>query len=81
MKSDGDVVEKGEPLLEIETDKTNIEVEARAGGVLAGICAEPGQVVPVGQPIAYILKAGRNLAARRCRASACSVTPLPPRPL
>jgi pyruvate dehydrogenase E2 component (dihydrolipoamide acetyltransferase) len=60
LKFDGDVVEKGEPLLEIETDKTNIEVEARAGGVLTGICAEPGQVVPVGQPIAYIIKAGET---------------------
>ena len=81
MKAEGDVVEKGEPLLEIETDKTNIEVEARAGGVLAGICAEPGQVVPVGQPIAYILKRRRNLAARRCRASAAAATPAAPRPL
>lgn len=58
LKSEGDVVEKGDPLLEIETDKTNIEVESRAGGILVGICAEPGQVVPVGQPIAYVIKPG-----------------------
>ncbi len=58
LKADGEVVEKGDPLLEIETDKTNIEVESRAAGVLIGICAEPGQVVPVGQPIAYIIKPG-----------------------
>ena len=58
LKADGDAIEKGEPLLEIETDKTNIEVEAQADGVLVGICAEPGQIVPVGQPIAYIIKSG-----------------------
>ena len=58
LKREGDVIEKGEPLLEIETDKTNIEVESRASGTLVGICAEPGQVVPVGQPIAYIIKPG-----------------------
>ncbi len=60
LKAEGATVEKGEPLLEIETDKTNIEVEARADGILVGICADPGQVVPVGQPIAYILKPGET---------------------
>ena len=60
LKAEGDVVVKGEPILEIETDKTNIEVEARADGILVGICAEPGQVFPVGQPIAYILKPGET---------------------
>ena len=58
LKADGDVVEKGDPLLEVETDKVNMEVESRAAGVLTGICAEPGQVVPIGQPIAYIIKPG-----------------------
>ena len=80
LKAEGDVVEKGEPLLEIETDKTNIEVEARAAGVLAGICAEPGQVVPVGQPIAYILKPGEvwppaAAAPAPAAAPAAAVTP------
>jgi pyruvate dehydrogenase E2 component (dihydrolipoyllysine-residue acetyltransferase) len=60
LKAEGDVVEKGDPLLEIETDKTNIEVESRAGGILTGICAGPGEVVPVGQPIAYIIKSGET---------------------
>jgi len=60
LKAEGAAVEKGEPILEIETDKTNIEVEARADGVLTGICAEPGQVIPVGQPIAYIIKPGET---------------------
>ena len=78
LKAEGDVVEKGEPLLEIETDKTNIEVEARAGGVLAGICAEPGQVVPVGQPIAYILKAGETWPPAAAVPAPAAVTPAAP---
>ena len=78
LKSDGDVVEKGDPLLEIETDKTNIEVESRAAGVLTGICAEPGQVVPVGQPIAYIIKPGEVLPAAAAAPEPAAVTPAAP---
>ena len=39
LKAEGDDVAKGDPLLEIETDKVTVEVEAPAAGVLAGICA------------------------------------------
>ena len=78
LKSDGDVVEKGDPLLEIETDKTNIEVESRAAGVLTGICAEPGQVVPVGQPIAYIIKPGEVWPAAAAAPAPVAVTPAAP---
>ena len=78
LKSDGDVVEKGDPLLEIETDKTNIEVESRAAGVLTGICAEPGQVVPVGQPIAYIIKPGEVWPAAAAAPAPAAVTPAAP---
>ena len=78
LKSDGDVVEKGDPLLEIETDKTNIEVESRAAGVLTGICAEPGQVVPVGQPIAYIIKPGEVWPAAAAAPEPAAVTPAAP---
>ena len=78
LKSDGDVVEKGDPLLEIETDKTNIEVESRAAGVLTGICAEPGQVVPVGQPIAYIIKPGEVWPPAAAAPAPAAVTPAAP---
>jgi pyruvate dehydrogenase E2 component (dihydrolipoamide acetyltransferase) len=61
LKQAGDPVEKGEPILEIETDKVNMEVESPAGGVLGGISADPGAVVPIGQTIAYILKPGETL--------------------
>lgn len=52
-KRHGDRVEKGEVLVEIETDKVNVELEAEASGVLH-IAVPEGQVVPVGQVIAYI---------------------------
>jgi pyruvate dehydrogenase E2 component (dihydrolipoamide acetyltransferase) len=78
LRCDGDVVEKGDPLLEIETDKTNIEVESRAAGVLTGICAEPGQVVPVGQPIAYIIKPGEVWPAAAAAPAPVVVTPAAP---
>ncbi|MEW5957154.1 MAG: 2-oxo acid dehydrogenase subunit E2 [Chloroflexota bacterium] len=62
LKQEGDAVEKGEPILEVETDKVNMEVEASASGILAGIKAGPGQTVPIGEVIAYILKPGETLS-------------------
>ena len=57
-KKEGDRVVKGEPLLDIETDKAVVEVEAPADGVLAGIKAAEGVDVPVGQTIAWIVAPG-----------------------
>src|SRR4030081_619668 len=54
MKHAGDRVVKGEPLLEVETDKAVVEVEAPASGTLAAISAEAGAEVPVGTSIAVI---------------------------
>ncbi len=57
-KQEGDRVTKGEPLLEIETDKAVVEVEAPADGILAGIKAAAGADIPVGQTIAWIVAPG-----------------------
>ena len=57
-KQEGDHVTKGEPLLEIETDKAVVEVEAPADGILAGIKAAVGADIPVGQTIAWIVAPG-----------------------
>jgi pyruvate dehydrogenase E2 component (dihydrolipoamide acetyltransferase) len=57
-KQEGDRVTKGEPLLEIETDKAVVEVEAPADGILAGIKAAAGTDIPVGQTIAWIVAPG-----------------------
>lgn len=65
LKAEGDVVKKGEAILEVETDKVNLEVEASADGILMGISALPGDVVPIGQTIAYLLKPGETLPGDR----------------
>lgn len=61
LKKEGDTVAKGEPLLEIETDKAVMEVESPGDGVLAGVKAEAGAEVPVGRTIAWIVKAGESV--------------------
>src|SRR5579863_6466380 len=60
-KKEGEAVVKGEILLEIETDKAVVEVEALANGVLAGVTARPGDVIPVGRTIAWILGNGESV--------------------
>ncbi|GHO60620.1 dihydrolipoamide acetyltransferase family protein [Ktedonobacter robiniae] len=63
LKASGEQVTKGEPLVEIETDKATVEIEAPADGVLDQIVAEPGEEVPVGQVIATILAPGEKAAS------------------
>jgi pyruvate dehydrogenase E2 component (dihydrolipoamide acetyltransferase) len=58
IRSPGDKVHKGDPVVEIETDKITTEIEAPASGVLGDVTAGAGDVVPVGQAIARILEAG-----------------------
>ena len=60
LKANGDQVVKGEPLLEIETDKATVEIEAPANGTLARVSASAGDDVPVGQVIALVLAAGEE---------------------
>ncbi len=69
LAAEGQAVVKGQSLMEIETDKVTAEIEAPASGVLAGVRAQPGQEVPVGQIIAYILGAGESLPAAAPQAS------------
>src|SRR6187455_1907772 len=57
-KKEGEQVKKGEMLLEVETDKAVVEIEAGGDGVLGGVTAKVGDVVPVGQTIAWLLKPG-----------------------
>ncbi len=59
-KKEGERVIKGEPLLEIETDKAVVEVEAPGDGILAGITADVGAVIPVGQTIAWLVAPGEK---------------------
>jgi pyruvate dehydrogenase E2 component (dihydrolipoamide acetyltransferase) len=57
-KNNGDQVKEGETILVIETAKVAIDVEAPATGTLSGITAKPGEVIPIGVVIGYILGPG-----------------------
>src|SRR5688572_22393762 len=63
MKKEGEPVKKGEMLLEVETDKAVVEIEAQGDGILGGVTAKVGDVVPVGQTIAWLLKPGEAVPA------------------
>lgn len=76
LVGEGQTVQAGDPLLEVETDKVNMEVEAPAGGVLRGITAQEGQVVPVTQVIGYILQAGESLPDATLHGEPRRVTPV-----
>jgi pyruvate dehydrogenase E2 component (dihydrolipoyllysine-residue acetyltransferase) len=69
LKSEGDSVEKGEPLYELDTDKVTQEVEADASGVLLKIAVSEGEV-EVGKTIAVIGDQGEEVSISENGASA-----------
>src|SRR5215470_17220340 len=76
LKSEGDTVEKGEPLYELDTDKVTQEVEADVGGVLLKILISEGEV-PVGTPVAFLGEAGEQVPAISAEAEMASPEPEP----
>src|ERR671931_269061 len=64
LKSEGEPVEKGEPLYELDTDKVTQEVEADASGVLLRIAVQEGEV-EVGHTIAVIGKEGEEVPEQK----------------
>lgn len=61
VKSEGEEVQKGEVLAEIETDKATVEVESSYTGTIARHLVGKGDIVPVGTPIAIIAAPGENV--------------------
>jgi len=61
VKSEGDPINKGDVLAEIETDKATVEVESSFTGILNRRLVEQGDVVPVGTPIAVIAQPGEQV--------------------
>ena len=57
-KRAGETVQKGEPLMTVATDKTDVEIEAPVTGILQGITLQEGDDAPVGQTIAWLLAPG-----------------------
>src|ERR1700726_489493 len=68
-KKEGERVSKGEPLLEIETDKAVVEIEAPGDGILAGVSADVGAVIPVGETIAWLGAPGEQPPAKSAAAA------------
>ena len=58
LKNEGDPVEKGQAIAEIETEKATVEIEAASAGILARIIVHAGETVPVGTVIGVIAEAG-----------------------
>jgi len=79
LVSEGDKVEKGQPLYELDTDKVTQEVEADAAGVVLKIVVAEGEV-PVGTAVAYVGEAGEDVPAESAApaAQAGTETELPP---
>jgi pyruvate dehydrogenase E2 component (dihydrolipoamide acetyltransferase) len=63
LKNEGDPVEKGQAIAEIETEKATVEIEAAAAGILARIIVHAGETAPVGTLIGVIAEAGEEVAA------------------
>jgi pyruvate dehydrogenase E2 component (dihydrolipoamide acetyltransferase) len=61
VKAEGDTVDRGEVLAEIETDKATVEVESQASGVVHKHLVQEGTSVPVGKPIAVVGEAGEQV--------------------
>ena len=77
LVKEGEAVQKGQPLFEIETDKSAMEVEAPAAGVLKGVCAAPGDVLPVGATIAWIAAKDEAIPSLNAKSAADAPTPSP----
>jgi len=63
LKKEEDQVSTGEAVVEIETDKVNMEVEAMGSGVLRKILVQAGKVVPVGELLALIAKPDEDISS------------------
>lgn len=74
LKREGEQVAKGEPLMEVETDKAAVEIESPATGTLSAVTAAEGDDIAVGQAIAVILAAGESATDIKPRSSAAAAT-------
>ncbi|MCY4080498.1 MAG: dihydrolipoamide acetyltransferase family protein [Caldilineaceae bacterium] len=63
LKEEGEMVTEGEPLMEVATDKVDLQVEAPASGLLAAVSAQEGDEIPVGQVIGLIAAEGEEIPA------------------
>jgi len=83
VKKEGETVNKGEVLAEIETDKATVEVESSASGVVRKLLVDEGAVVPVSTPIAVVGTADEKIEAPSAAAArpAPKAEPAAPQPV
>ena len=75
LKQEGDTVEEGEPIVEVETAKLQTELESTASGVLSRIVAQEGQIVPIRGVLCVIAEPGEEVAQSAAPAAQASVAP------
>ncbi len=75
VRVEGETVEKGQVLAEIETDKATVEVESNVSGVVYKHLVEQGAIVPVGTPIAVIAAPGEKVTDLPVQAEAAAPAP------
>ncbi|GMN38776.1 hypothetical protein TIFTF001_008014 [Ficus carica] len=88
VKSEGDVLSKGESVVVVESDKADMDVETFYDGILAAIVVPEGETAPVGAPIGLLAETEEEIAEAKAKAaaaagsssSAASVAPSPPPP-
>lgn len=78
LKKEGDKVSSGEAIAEVETDKSNLEVEAYDDGNLLRIAVQEGETAPVGAPIAFIGQPGEKVESSTPPPKKAAPSPHPP---
>lgn len=92
IKSEGDVLSKGESVVVVESDKADMDVETFYDGILAAIVVGEGETAPVGAPIGLLAESEEEIAEAKAKAakssssssttpSAAAVSPSPPPPV
>ena len=80
LKKAGDRVEVGEPVVELETEKIDLEVSAEKGGVIASIARQEGEDVKIGELLAVVDESGAAAAAAPAPEAKPAARPAAPSP-
>src|SRR5215216_7018816 len=75
LKKEGDRVEVGEPVVELETEKIDLEVNAEKGGVIASIKHQEGDDVKIGELLAVLDESAAGRGAERSAPTDTRATP------
>ncbi|XP_022977626.1 dihydrolipoyllysine-residue acetyltransferase component 4 of pyruvate dehydrogenase complex, chloroplastic [Cucurbita maxima] len=78
VKSEGDVLSKGESVVVVESDKADMDVETFYDGILAAIVVGEGETAPVGAPIGLLAETEEEVAEAKAKAASKSAAPSSP---